>query len=186
MARANLTPTASAVLAGDEDLSQWSDEELLRGRKRNKRGTMSGRAPKVVPTAILHELTRRRFTKAEEVVRESLVAAVELWKQIVEDDTVPLAYRLKASELIVDRAWGKPKERISAEIDLKEPNWMRVLRQVVKVDGQPVGDHPAVRAAEGLAPLPPESEIIDAEVIEDEPGPFVFDPEDDDEDPVIW
>lgn len=171
MGRANISKTTAAVLAGDDDLTEWSDEELLAGKRRNKRGTLSGGNPKVVPRAILQELTRRRFLKAEEVVKSSLVSAVELWKQIVEDETVPHPIRLRASELIVDRCWGKATERIDASVELKEPAWLGVLRRAVQVDGVPVGEMPNVRRAMG-DPIPADSEpvddIVDAEIVEDQ------------------
>lgn len=159
MARANVTPLASAIISGDEDLTVWADEDLLRGRRGRR-----GRPPKVVPTAILQELTRRRFLKAEEVVKSSLVSAVELWKQIVEDETAPHPIRLRASELIVDRCWGKATERIDARVDIKEPAWMAIVRRAVSIDGTPIGDRPDVRSAMGVIPVP-EEDIVDAEVI---------------------
>ncbi len=178
MAKANVTPLASAIISGDEDLTLWTDEDLLRGR-RGKRG----RPPKVVPTAILQELTRRRFLKAEEVVKSSLVSAVELWKQIVEDETLPHPIRLRASELIVDRCWGKATERIDASVDVKEPVWLGIVRRAVQVDGVPAGELPDVRRAMGVSePIPATSEpvedgdIVDAELVE---------PEEED-DPILW
>jgi uncharacterized protein (UPF0147 family) len=183
VARANISNTTAAVLAGDEDLTEWSDEELLAGKRRNKRGTLSGGNPKVVPRAILQELTRRRFLKAEEVVKSSLVSAVELWKQIVEDETVPHPIRLRASELIVDRCWGKATERIDASVDIREPAWLSVLRRAAVVNGTPAEELPAVRRAMGTIPATsePVEDIVDAEIVQ---------PDDDDPilegDDVVW
>lgn len=121
-----------------------------------------------------------------------MVGAVELWKQIVEDETLPYTLRLKASELIVDRCWGRPTERVQMEAEIKEPAWMTVMRRAVHIDGVPAGDHPDVRRAMGVAPIDtkladPDDEIIDAEIVEDDSP----EPEDDpilyeDEDDVAW
>lgn len=58
----------SAILAGTEDLSLWSEEELLRGQRRGKNGRWVGPRPKVVPTAIHQELVQRRMLNAHDLL----------------------------------------------------------------------------------------------------------------------
>src|SRR4051794_8597810 len=93
--------TSAAILNGDEDLSLWDDEELRRGYRRDKNGIWSGRKPKVVPRAIHDELVRRTLDEAGEVLRDSLVDAVQLYRQILNDVEAPLNLRLQAADKIV-------------------------------------------------------------------------------------
>lgn len=60
----SLGRTNAAILHGDEDLTLWSEEELIRGPRRDKNGSWSGRPPKVVPKAVHDELVRRPTAKA--------------------------------------------------------------------------------------------------------------------------
>lgn len=120
--------TNTAILNGDEDLSLWSDEELLRGQRRARNGRWQGRPPKVVPMAVHHELNRRRMSKAREVLDESLEAAVSLFAEVVKDKDAPLDLRLKAAKEIVDRTMGKAPDTVSIHVE-KAP-WEEVVEQV--------------------------------------------------------
>jgi hypothetical protein len=61
----------AAILDGEEDLSAWDDEELLRGQRRAKNGRFVGRPPLVVPQAVHAERVRRTMSKATELLRDS-------------------------------------------------------------------------------------------------------------------
>lgn len=50
--RVRVGNTNTAILSGEEDLSLWSEEELVRGRRRAKNGKWVGRPPAVVPKAL--------------------------------------------------------------------------------------------------------------------------------------
>lgn len=121
--------TNASILRGDEDLTLWSDEELLRGQRRAKNGRWMGRSPKVVPMAVHHELNRRRMSKAREVLDESLEAAVALFAEVVKDPDAPLDLRLKAAKEIVDRTMGKAPDKVS--IHVEQAPWEEVVDSVV-------------------------------------------------------
>jgi hypothetical protein len=117
--------TNLAILNGTEDLTLWSEEELIRGQKKGKNGRWTGRKPKVVPAAVHQELTRRRMGQAYELLREDLVAAVQVLGQIVRDDDAADRDRIKAAELIMDRVLGKATERV--EVKLQPEPWEEVV-----------------------------------------------------------
>lgn len=121
----SLGRTNAAILSGEEDLTLWSEEELIRGQKKGKNGRWTGRKPKVVPTAVHHELTRRRMGQAYELMREDLVAAVQVLGDIVKDTEASNRDRLRAAELIMDRVLGKATERV--EVKLAPEPWEQLL-----------------------------------------------------------
>ena len=116
-----------AILEGSEDLSLWDEEELLRGQRRGKNGTWSGRPPKVVPKAIHDELVRRKMSKAHDLLRDNLVAAVEVLVGIAKDKRAQNSDRLKAASLIMDRVLGKVPDHVVLTED-QEPAWAKAIR----------------------------------------------------------
>ncbi len=147
-----VSPTTVAILEGSEDLSVWDDEELLRGQRRAKNGNFSGSRPKVVPLELHHELNRRRMSRAGEVLRESVLDAVELWRSVLLDNDAPLAMRMRASELVVERVMGKAKETVDVKFE-SEPPWAVAIREMYRTQG-PLQVGPG--------------DVIDAEVVEDD------------------
>jgi hypothetical protein len=147
MSRVRVGKTNLAILNGEHDLSLWDDEELIRGQRRDRNGRWSGRPPKVVPSAVHAELVRRRLSKAGEVLRESLVDAVTLLRQVVQDEDAQNSDRIKAANLIMDRVLGKAPEHVTFTLQ-EEPPWAV-----------------AIRAAIGTAPLrsPNGTRVLDAE-----------------------
>lgn len=101
------------------DLTAWSDEELMRGQRRSKRGTWEGRPPRLVPKAIHDELVRRKMSKAHDILRDSIVRAAEVLREILDDKNADDAVRLKAAGMLLDRGLGKATERV--EISLASP-----------------------------------------------------------------
>jgi hypothetical protein len=100
------------------DLSDWDDDELLRGTRRDKNGNFRGHPPKLIPAQCLQELNRRRFRKAYALLADSLVAGAEALREIIEDHDVSTpSDRLKAIELLFNRVMGLPKESIALELN---------------------------------------------------------------------
>lgn len=111
--------TTMSILDGSMDLTAWSDEELMRGQRRSKRGTWEGRPPRLVPKAIHDELVRRKMSKAHDILRDSIVRAAEVVREILDDKDADAAVRLKAAALLLDRGLGKAPERV--EIAVRSP-----------------------------------------------------------------
>lgn len=130
--------TNRAILEGSEDVSLWDEEELLRGQKRSSNGKWQGRPPKVVPLRIHEELTRRRLSKAYELLRENLVGAVEVLGQIVQDTDAEHKDRIKAAELIMERVMGKAPARVDVRLNTvldQAAAAVEVVWDVIDVEG---------------------------------------------------
>lgn len=106
------------ILTGQEDLSEWDDEELKHGQRKDKNGRFQGRSPVIVPKQLHNELVRRTLGKIEELMRESAYEAAEALVEImrgeyVEDKEDPKAKdRIKAAEIILNRVLGKEPIRL--------------------------------------------------------------------------
>ncbi len=88
------------VMEGLDDLSEWSDEELEWGQRRDKRGRWPTNRPKVIARAIHDELVKRKMRHAYDLLRENVHAAVAEqmhlevdarppWMQVLEASIVP-------------------------------------------------------------------------------------------------
>lgn len=103
------------ILTGDDDLSTWSDEELAAGRRRNRNGQWTGREPRIIPKVVHDELVRRTLSKANKMFNENLLKAVEILVDICQDPSVDAKDRLKAVQMITDRAMGKAPDTVKIE-----------------------------------------------------------------------
>jgi hypothetical protein len=118
------------VLAGEVDLSDWDDEELVKGRRKDKNGRFTGRPPKLLPAAYFQELTKRRFARAYQLLEGSLIDGARFLASIIRNEDAPNADRLRATELLFDRILGRPKERVGLSIE--EPNkFQRLLMAAI-------------------------------------------------------
>ncbi len=120
--------TNRAILDGVEDLSLWSDEELLRGQKKGNNGRWQGRPPSVVPKAIHDELVSRRMMQAHRLLGENLVAAVQVLVDVATDKRTDKAVGVKAAGMILDRVLGKVPDRVHLAPDDPEPTWAKAIR----------------------------------------------------------
>jgi hypothetical protein len=116
-----ISKVATDILIGAEDLSEWDNEEIRKGRRRDKNGGWAGRNPVVVPMALHQEAIKRTFEEAKEIFNEGLLPAVRYLTSIVEDEDVEPKDKLKAVSMILDRVLGKPVEKI--EINTEPEPW---------------------------------------------------------------
>src|SRR6266545_5716220 len=117
-------------------IEEWDDEELQRGRMRSSAGTFVGRSPHIPPEVyqqIRGELNRRKLLKAADIIRDSLEAGVRILRSIIDDPGARDADKLKAAELLMDRAWGKAMQPIvvarTAQAD--KPVWELAVEDYV-------------------------------------------------------
>lgn len=106
----------SAILRGEEDLTVWSEEELIRGQRRSASGRWQGSRPKVVPTLLHDELVKRKMTKAYELLSESVLDAVQVLVDVARDKEADPNVRIKAATEILNRTVGKPKEHLLVDL----------------------------------------------------------------------
>lgn len=114
------------ILTGQEDLSEWDDEELRRGRKKDRNGGWRGIDPVIIPKALHDELVRRTLSKANTLLRDNLHAAVQALTSIVEDEDVEPKDRLRAAGMIMDRVMGK--DPIPVKLDSETPPWQVAIQ----------------------------------------------------------
>jgi hypothetical protein len=131
--------TQTRVLVGEDDLSDWTDEELRRGCRairRNGRytGRFTNKKPDVVPKKMHDELVRRTMSKANALLNENLLKAVECLVEIITDPQSENKDRIKAAQLVMDRVMGKAPERIEVRSDAP---WLLALQGgIVSVDNE--------------------------------------------------
>jgi hypothetical protein len=118
--------TSTKVLTGEDDLSEWDDEELRQGRRRAASGTWRGRKPTVVPKALHDELVRRTLDQAAILLRDNLGAAVEVLVELVTDEGIEAKDRLRAVQMIMDRVMGKAPDKVELTAEMKP--WEIALR----------------------------------------------------------
>jgi hypothetical protein len=160
-----VSKNTAAIMNGEVDVSSWSDEELIRGQRKNKNGKWNGMAPKLIPAQVVQELTKRRFRRAHALLADSLVDAVQLLQAVVKDKRAEPYERMKAAEMILDRVLGKPKESLALDLamDGEQPAWHKLMAKGIVASVEEAGLLlERERAAEG------EGEIVDGELVEDE------------------
>jgi hypothetical protein len=156
--RIDVSAKTVAILNGEEDLSVWSDEELIRGQRKAKNGKWVGPPPIVVPQAVHAERARRLMSKAHDLLRESTVDAVTLLRDVITDEDAPLALRVQAADLVLARTLPK---NVAVHVGVgAEPKFLSMIRAGIVAGGQAIGTGE-------------DSDIIDAEVIDDDD--IVFD-----------
>ena len=102
--------TNLAILRGDEDVSQWTDEELQRGQRRDRNGKWCGRPPKIVPKAVHDELVRRTYSAAQRDITVSLEKAVKKMVSLIDDPDAEPAIQFNAAKFVIERVMGKTPE----------------------------------------------------------------------------
>lgn len=137
-----------AILTGAEDLSLWTDEDLIKGWRGGKSGR--GRPPHMIPREVYDELSRRIVSRTQhqfmaelEIVARKLIRVIDGIKEskvkvdghfiwvVKPEDITPL--QMKAMDMLLDRVLGKPKERVDIKMEVTPgdellasaivPNW---------------------------------------------------------------
>jgi len=136
MAMINVGKTNLAIHRGEEDLTMWDEEELRRGYKRDKNGKWTGRPPKIVPRAIHDELARRMYDEATQILKNDLVAAVQLFGDLVRNPDVDPAVRLKAAQVIVERVMGKAQQNVKLDVGVQAKWEQAIAHSIVSIPAE--------------------------------------------------
>lgn len=107
-----LSPFWQRVARGEVDLSQYSDEEILKARLRMADGRLAP-APAVLPEKFKQEQVKRGFRVAEDKILAGSVAALDVYMEILQDDKAPRSERLKAAQFFTDRFLGKDVVKVA-------------------------------------------------------------------------
>jgi hypothetical protein len=114
---------------GELPISEWTEEELKRGRPANLGGTFEGNANIVRLSSREYQALRAELLKRGQRMLDSMYHdAVKVLHEIAVDPVAPEAARVKAANLIVERAAGKVVERV--EIKSSDP-WQDILDDVL-------------------------------------------------------
>jgi hypothetical protein len=145
--------TIVKMLKGEEDVSSWTTEELIRGAPMNVK-----QVPTVIPAVVYVELVKRMQAEAQHRFAAELDVAIDMHMAIVKGITTKRTkggekiainvtpVQMKAIEMIYDRVIGKPAETVVLH-DGDAP-WMQMM-------------------AEGIVGTVGDANIIDVEVADD-------------------
>jgi hypothetical protein len=81
-----------------------------------------------VPKAVHDELVTRTLEKANQILQENLEAGLEILVDIMKDDRVDAKDRLRAIEMIANRAMGKEPQRLEVKTEGK---WQVALADAI-------------------------------------------------------
>lgn len=170
-----ITEKQVRIIEGEENLDDWTIEELIEGRRGK------GRPPTVIPIVIHQELARRVITEARHQYVANLGYAVEKHMAIIrgiemEERQVPggkkgekewvavdvTPVQLKAILALEDRVMGQPREQVDVNIAVEKPYEKLMASAIV----------PNKAALEELEQEqakaePGEEEIIEGELVDD-------------------
>jgi len=118
-----------AVLEGEEDLSSWTDEELIAGRKHNGKNGNGRALPAIVPIRVHQELVSRVTQQARHTFAAELKYAVEKHMKIIKhiDEEDPTPVQLKAIAMLYERILGKPVEHVALYNGGEVPGWKKAV-----------------------------------------------------------
>ena len=89
----------------------------------------------MIPIQLHKELTRRRFSRAYDLMSDSLVDAALMLRSVVNDKKAPRGVRIRAAEVMFDRILGKPKESVSFNFQDGEsgetPAWQKLAANAI-------------------------------------------------------
>jgi hypothetical protein len=108
---------AAQLIAGEIDLSDFDDEEILRGQARTKAGDFRGGEPTIVPRAIYQEFARRQMEAGFTDMIGHLQEIVRVVLDIATDPDNEPSVKLRAAEMIMDRIYGKPKAEMQLALE---------------------------------------------------------------------
>lgn len=126
-----LSPRNTRIITGQEDLSEWDNEELRRGQKRDKNGKWQGRKPKTVPTALHDELTRRTIIDAKRLMRNAMIPACEMLAEVIKDEKASPRDRIKAATIILDRIMGKTPDQVEIKNTEADLPWLNAISESI-------------------------------------------------------
>lgn len=124
-----ISAAAADAVDNPESVRDWDDEELRRGRRKDRNGRFTGRDPVVVPTNCYREMMRREFARANQLMGENLVAAAQALTRIIESPASEDKDVIKAAQLLLDRVMGKNPEKL--DVSFKTPMFIGVLNGIV-------------------------------------------------------
>lgn len=118
------------LIAGEDDLSDWSDEELLNGRPADQNGAFSGQPPTLIPREVYIEWIRRQMDRGFQDMLGDLREVVAAVRELVTEPDTDDSVKLRAASMIMDRVYGKPREAVDVSFGDNREQWERIVDEV--------------------------------------------------------
>ncbi len=107
------------LLDGDIDVEDLDDEEVMRGRTRDKNGGFTGRPPKTFPRAIHDALHREYITRMNALWKEAAEVGPAVLLEIATNKRASADARVKAAVYLTERVMGKVPDKVEQTVMLK-------------------------------------------------------------------
>ncbi|KIR64738.1 hypothetical protein [Micromonospora haikouensis] len=126
---------------GYKPVSEWDNEELARGRPRNKRGTFAGPSPSWLSEAIQAEARKRLKERTFSAVMAHSEAVMKVLVDLATDPATPAGVRADIGKFIYEQLHGKAKAHV--DVGAQAAPRVAIAAAIVLDDGLPQ-DTPAV------------------------------------------
>lgn len=158
--------TVISLLKGEENLDDWTDEELMKGARKGVR------TPNVIPLVVYQEFIKRiearvrhRFAAEVEFAVSVHTEMIKTWSEQMDEfgeSDIPAAVCLKAIDMMYDRVLGKPDQTLNLNAG-NEP-WKQLVASAI------VGSEDQLKEAEAKAIKAVENEmdIVEGEIVEED------------------
>lgn len=114
------------IIKDPDQIKDWDDEELERGRRRDKNGRFTGSAPTIIPMECFRELNRRRLAKAQQMMSQGVEPALEALLAIVGNPRSDDRDRIAAAKILLERGLGKEPQKM--DVTVETPKWLQALQ----------------------------------------------------------
>jgi hypothetical protein len=105
------------------------DEELSKGRIRDKNGGFTGRGPDNIPRDMVAAQSRRLKERYDTIIRERLVDMVQAHMDIAMDENGDPKDRMKAMQYLQERVLGKVADKVELVAEVKP--WQGLVEGVL-------------------------------------------------------
>lgn len=162
-----VTNRMQALIDGTLQISELDDEELLKGKLRNKAGNFGGRPGKAIPrefhTAIVREITQR----ADRRILPRLEESQDVIREIMLNKRAPAIARFTAAAYTWERIQGKIPDKLIQETTIRK------FEDLID-GGKLLIDLPDPKAIDAIKPGEgSDADVVDAEIVEDTPPKHV-------------
>jgi hypothetical protein len=111
-AQVSLSQRYLDLVEGRIDIEDLDNEELLKGRLKDKDGMFRGRPPKFLPTKLLDAMRKEYYNRVNATLEESLPEVVKVMRGVALDRRADPATRLRAAIYIYERYHGKIPDKV--------------------------------------------------------------------------
>lgn len=108
------------LIDGDLTVSDLDDEEVARGRTKDKNGNFSGRPPKGFPRELHDALHNEFIRRTNETFKPLVEVATQVLLDVALNRRAAAPARVQAANILLERGAGKVKDQVVSEIIVKK------------------------------------------------------------------